>query len=433
MTRKAVLSNSIYLGGLTEEEVSNITKALTYIIPSKSSSSPPEKIRHFNLFKKDVLIIPIGRLDLIPKDYELIDKRDFKQLDFPKFKFELRPNQLEIIEQVKDNGVIIKANTSWGKTFCGVYLATKLRHRTLIVCHNVILREQWEKEIYKTLGIKPGVIGSGNYNTKPAIVVANIQTLYKKYQNITSNFGTIIVDEVHRAPSNCLKLVLDNFKSKYKVGLSATLERKDGKHVLLSNWFPTLIEANDENKMEPKVNIITLPIEFSFNPHKSADYTNKLTKLFKNINFISSTAEIIKAYYDSDRTLLVVAPRVDYLEKLNEVFKDDSVLITGSVKQQEREKLLDKIKKKEKRILLGTTSIFKEGVSINSLDTLILCDRINNEPLLIQLIGRILRKDDNKKQPIIVDISLKGNKNQLDSRLGTYRKLNLDIEEIKLK
>ena len=52
--------------------------------------------------------------------------------------------------------------------------------------------------------------------------------------------------------------------------------------------------------------------------------------------------------------------------------------------------------KKDKNILFGTQSIFSEGISLNDLSCLVLGTPINNEPLLTQLIGRVIeRKKEN--------------------------------------
>ena len=55
---------------------------------------------------------------------------------------------------------------------------------------------------------------------------------------------------------------------------------------------------------------------------------------------------------------------------------------------------------------------------------LVLATPINNEPLLTQLIGRVIREQEGKRQPVIVDIHLKGKtaSRQANNRLGYYVK-----------
>ena len=86
----------------------------------------------------------------------------------------------------------------------------------------------------------------------------------------------------------------------------------------------------------------------------------------------------------------------------------------------------------DKNILFGTQSIFSEGISIDQLSCLVLATPINNEPLLTQLIGRILRKKEYKLQPIVVDIHLKGKTaaRQNNARLGYYMKQGYNINTL---
>ena len=58
--------------------------------------------------------------------------------------------------------------------------------------------------------------------------------------------------------------------------------------------------------------------------------------------------------------------------------------------------------------MFGTQAIFSEGISIDQLSCLVLATPVNNDPLLTQLIGRVIRKKEGKRQPKVVDIHLKG-------------------------
>ena len=86
---KAVLSNRIFMD-CTPELQDAIDKELTYKIPSWNADEPPQVIKNMGIIKKGLITIPIGRTDLIPKDYEIVDKRLSIEADFPEFRFELR-------------------------------------------------------------------------------------------------------------------------------------------------------------------------------------------------------------------------------------------------------------------------------------------------------------------------------------------------------
>ena len=120
---KALISNRIYLE--CDIELQNkIDKELTYRIPTYNPMDPPLIIKNMGRIRDGLITIPTGRVDLIPKDYDIIDKRILVPAKFPKFKFELRPEQKAVYDELDDNA-IINAWVSWGKTFTGLAIAGK--------------------------------------------------------------------------------------------------------------------------------------------------------------------------------------------------------------------------------------------------------------------------------------------------------------------
>ena len=80
----------------------------------------------------------------------------------------------------------------------------------------------------------------------------------------------------------------------------------------------------------------------------------------------------------------------------------------------DRKRTMQKIK--NEKIFYLEHSLYSQKVFINELSCLVLGTPVNNDPLLTQLIGRIIRKIDGKKQPVVVDIHLKG-KRQPDKQV----------------
>ena len=190
---KAVLSNRIYLSR-TPELHDKLIKDLTYVLPPIQPGYPNQSYCDVTRVNKNILTIPIGRMDLIPAGYEIEDKRVLLPAQFPKFGFTLRPSQEEVVDQLNDS-CLVNANPSWGKTFCAIAMAAKLEQKTLVIVHTAFLRQQWIDEVEKTLDIKAGEIGGGKNFTDSPIVIATMQSLKSKMQEIRSTYGTIIIDE----------------------------------------------------------------------------------------------------------------------------------------------------------------------------------------------------------------------------------------------
>ena len=138
---------------------------------------------------------------------------------------------------------------------------------------------------------------------------------------------------------------------------------------------------------------------------------------------------MIAAKYAADgHKVLVVSDRVHFLKVCQRLVGDNSVCITGEMDFQEREDTMRRVGA-DKNILFGTQSIFSEGISLDSLSCLVLGTPVNNEPLLTQLIGRVIRKKEGKLQPKVVDIHLKGKTaaRQANARMGYYVKQDYKI------
>lgn len=432
---KAIISNKIYMT-VDSTLYRSLEKELSYNIPSFSDPSnfctiKNIKVINYNLQGGKMLVaFPVGRTDLIPVNYEIVDKRIVNTPEnFPSFNLSLRDSQQEIYDAVEDN-CLINAKVGWGKTICALSIASKLKQKTLIVTHTVNLRHQWEEEVIKAFGIKPGVIGSGKFNTNSPIVVANVQTLSKYISTINKEFGLLILDETHHCPAPIFSKVVDGSFARYKIGLSGTLERKDGKHVVLRDYFGSQVFKPDkENTVTPSVDIINSGIRFS--DSSKSTWTDRVTALLSSDIYRNLIVRLADNYASQGHQVLVVADRVEFLEYINNNTKNKSKLLIG--KTQDRKDVINHIYDKTANILCGTQSLVSEGLSINPLSCLILATPLNNMPLLEQLIGRIIRQHPDKLPPVIVDIKLDGNivNNQYNNRLGHYMKEDYSIRFIK--
>jgi|TARA_R110000744_G_scaffold96058_4_gene185521 superfamily II DNA or RNA helicase len=424
---KAVISNRIYMD-CSPELQQKIDKELTYAIPTHNPLDPPLMIKNMGLIRNGLISLPIGRMDLIPEDYEVIDKRLYKPVDFPEFMFDLRDSQKKVFDEIEDNA-IINAWVSWGKTFTGLAIAGKLGQKTLIVTHTVPLRNQWAKEVKKVFGIEAGIIGSGRFELDAPIVIGNTQTLYRNVDKIRKEFGTIILDEMHHVSSPTFSKILDTNYCRYKIGLSGTIERKDGKHVVFRDYFGSkLFQPPKENYMTPTVHLVHSEIRFM--DGAKTPWANRVTKLSNDEEYRHTIAMLAAAYAARGHKVLVVSDRVSFLKACAELTGDKAVCVTGEVSHEDRETLVDEILYGDANVLYGTQAIFSEGISVDTLSCLILATPVNNEPLLTQLVGRVIRKKEGKIDPVVIDIHLRGNtaRKQASNRVGFYMKQGWDMK-----
>jgi superfamily II DNA or RNA helicase len=426
---KAVISNRIYIDNPGKDHSKHVIQTLTYKIHKDTGSkkfSSVETIKNYKLLAGGIISMPQGRLDLIPADWELVDKRVLNPVPFPTPKYELREDQRVVYDEVTDT-CFINALVGWGKTFTALHVARKLGQKTLVITHTTALRDQWVEEVEALFGMQPGVIGSGKFDIEDhAIVVGNIQTIVKNLEPLQKEFGTIILDEAHHCPATTFAGTVDAFHARYRIALSGTMIRKDGKHILFQDYFGTTVyKPPQANTINPAVHIVKSGITLK----PGATWVEKINDLTQNDNYRRFIAGVANLHISKGHSVLVVADRVEFLEKVKEYVGETCVLVTGETDFEARQRVKEQILNKEKMCIAGSRQIFAEGISINILSCVILAVPMSNDSLLEQIVGRIMRPHEGKLDPIVVDIQFAGwaDKKQNTDRLGLYLRKGWEV------
>ena len=419
---KAVISNRIYMDNPGVEHTKKIISALTYKIKKDTGAkkfSPIETIKNYKVLPKGILSIPQGRLDLVPEDYEIIDKRVLESVPFPTPKFGLRPEQQVVYDPIDDT-CFINALVGWGKTFTALHLAHKFAQKTLVITHTAALRDQWCEEVEVLFGTQPGVIGGGRIDyADHFITVANIQTLTKHAGDLAKEFGCIILDEAHHCPATTFAQTVDAFHARYRIALSGTMIRKDGKHILFGDYFgPLVYKPPQSHTLTPTVHIVKSGITLK----PGVPWVEKVSELLESEKYREFIADLAQMHINNGHSVLVIADRVEFLHKVKEYIGEDCAVVTGDTEYEERQLVKQQILSGEKRAIAGSRQIFSEGISINSLSCVILAAPMSNDSLLEQIVGRVQRMHDGKLDPLVVDINFAGyaDKKQNNDRLALY-------------
>ena len=199
------------------------------------------------------------------------------------------------------------------------------------------------------------------------------------------------------------------------------MQRKDGKHVLFQDYFGTTVfKPEQANTINPVVHLVKSNITLKPNV-PWVEKINELTQSDYYRKFISALATF---HIAKGHSVLVVADRVEFLEKVKEYVGETCLLVTGDTSFEERQYAKEQILSKAKMCIAGSRQIFSEGISINILSCVILAVPMSNDSLLEQIVGRIMRPHPGKLNPIVVDIQFSGwaDKKQNTDRLGLYMK-----------
>jgi len=155
------------------------------------------------------------------------------------FNGNLRDYQKEIVdiylkstEGVNGGGGLLEIDVGMGKTVMALNIISKLKKKTLVIVHKSFLMNQWVERIKQFLpDAKIGKIQGKILDIDGKdIVIGMLQSLsMKEYpQEIYDEFGLTIIDECHHISSEVFSRSLKRIVTYYALGLSATMQRKDG-------------------------------------------------------------------------------------------------------------------------------------------------------------------------------------------------------------
>lgn len=430
---KAIISNRIYFKPKDGDHLKEIMEALTYRIETKTGTKGKTKhieiIKNYKVLPRGIISVPQGRMDLVPEGLEVVDKRVQNEVPFPTPKYALRDSQQVVYDEVTDT-CFINALVGWGKTFTALHLAHKFAQKTLVITHTTMLRDQWVDEIEALFGIKPGIIGSGIYDIEDHfIVVGNVQTVTKNIVELSKEFGTVILDEAHHVPANTFASLIDGMYSRYRIALSGTMIRTDGKHVIFRDYFGDKVyKPPQSHTLNPTVKIINTGMRLP----SDVTWVEKINALLYDEEYQTFISNMAKIQIGLGHSVLVVADRTEFLEKVKEKVGETCTLVTGDTSYDERKQIIELLETGKKMCVAGSRQIFSEGISINRLSCVILAVPTSNPISLEQIIGRVMRLHPDKPHPVVLDIAFSSpvEKRQAALRLGFYMDKGWNVEKL---
>lgn len=130
----------------------------------------------------------------------------------------------------KGRGVVVLP-TGAGKTVVALMAIERLAVRTLVVVPTIELLTQWRAGIIERLGLEEaqvGIVGGGQRLVRDITVITFDSAAMPNRR--LDGFGLLIVDEAHHLPAAHYRQIVKKVAAPYRLGLSATPERLDGRH-----------------------------------------------------------------------------------------------------------------------------------------------------------------------------------------------------------
>lgn len=454
---KIIVSNNIRIEA-PDEKIKNyaeeklVIKNPDYIRNERlgySNWKTPKNLTYYEINGNEI-ILPFGCLSDLFQMYplEMFENRIIlgKHITY-KSKIELFEYQKEVLEKanIRKNGIIVMPAGS-GKTQTALELIAKIGVKTLWITHTIdLLNQSYDRAKNNFDNIGLGKISNGKIEIGTHITFATVQTLKSiDLQSYADTWDCIIVDECHRicgtpAKAGMFYKVINKLIARYKYGLTATPYRnvKGTEKAMFSLIGKTIIELEKEvigdRIIQAKIKKIKTNFKEIPEECQETDGTIKYAKLTTAISEDEERNKIILEILNKNKKnyTLVLTDRVKQMYKLQKELGYGKV-IDGKTKKEEREGSIQKIREGKERVLFATYGLAKEGLDIPRLDRLILASPHRDKATIIQAIGRIERKFENKVEPICYDLvdPIQYLEGMYKNRKSYYRKNKNKVEEI---
>jgi superfamily II DNA or RNA helicase len=366
--------------------------------------------------------------------------RKYTELDFGvRALREPRPFQVEALEalrRAKGRGVVVLP-TGAGKTHLAIMAIDKWRRSTLVVVPTLDLVRQWYDLLKTSFGVEVGVVGGGEYSLQP-LTVTTYDSAYLHMENFGNRFGFVVFDECHHLPAEAYSLAAQQCLAPFRLGLSATLERADGREATLGNlighvvYRKEILELSGEYLSDYDTECVTLKLSPSEREEYEAEraiYTGFLRSQGIRMSTPTGWMEFVQRSsrgaagrramqaYRRQRALSLAAPaKLDYLELLLHVHRTDLTLvftqdnatayeisrrflvpaITHQTKVSERSEILQRFGKGEYGVVV-TSKVLNEGVDVPEANVAVIISGSGSVREHVQRLGRILRRREGKR------------------------------------
>lgn len=331
------------------------------------------------------------------------------------FNGELRDYQNPIVSEfmkvAKKGGGLLELHTGAGKTVIGLKILSNLKKKTLIVVHKEFLLRQWIERIEQFLpNARVGRIQANVVDVEEKdIVIGMLQSLCKKNysENIFSEFGFTIYDEVHHIGAEVFSNALFKCVTRYNLGLSATMKRKDGLSKIFKMFLGDVVfkkeRKGEDNVLVKAIEYYNSDEEYSKVALNFKGQTNYSTMIKKLCEFNRRSEFILKILKDTlksgdkEQQIMILAHNKSLLQYLHDAIEHRNIATVGyyigGMKEEE-------LKKSEyKKVIIATYAMAEEGLDIKTLTTLLMA---TPKVDVTQSIGRILRKK--RKESLVIDI-----------------------------
>ncbi len=326
---------------------------------------------------------------------------------------------------------VLEAPTGFGKTWCASDIIARVGKKTIVVVTKEDILDQWMEAFEKLLGLKRGkgigvIAGDVCEVVNQKVVIAMVQSIAKdgRYPEHTfKDFGLAMWDECHRVGADFFSQSCFRIPALLRLGISATPDRKDGREEVIAAHIGQTMVVTKAAPMTPRIiaqeSPWSIPLKRKLDkegrvvmnedgtvamvqlPHSPAKCGHIVRMMSNNYSRNAMIANFVKQAFDSGRKVLVQSDTKDHLETLAALIASTGIppqkityYVGGMTSAQRTTAKLG-------QIIMATYQMTKEATDIPTLDTLVMATPKSD---VRQIVGRIIRAFEGKKEPLVFDI-----------------------------
>lgn len=369
---------------------------------------------------------------------------------------EVRSYQREALKEWIDaRAGYVVLPTGAGKSYLALKAIEKTNRDTLVVVPTLDLMHQWYSLISAFFGFPPGLIGGGYFEPKE-ITITTYDSAWIHLERLGNRFGMIIFDECHHLPGESYSLAATFSLAPFRMGLTATPERADGREALLEDLIgPCIYTKGIKDLTGFTLSEYEVRKVFVDLTPEEKDLYEKHRKVYRDFvkdNSISfgspqgwnrfiimssrSTGgrKAFQAYLEQKKIVQTTLGKITFLDHLLEKHRLDKTIIftndnstvhhislnflipslTHQTKIKERKEILEKFREGLYPAIV-TSKVLNEGVDIPEANVGIVLSGSGSIREHVQRLGRILRKKEGK-QAILYEVVTRGTSEEYTSQ-----------------
>lgn len=333
-------------------------------------------------------------------------------------------------------GVVVLP-TGAGKTYVAQLAMQATRRSTLIVVPTLDLMHQWYAHLLAAFpDTTVGLLGGGSHDRTP-VLVATYDSAAIYAEILGNQYALLVFDECHHLPSEFTRVIAEYSLAPYRLGLTATPERNDGKHADLHELIGPEVYRTTATALSGTVlakhRIVPLTVKLSQRERQRYDLLIETRNRFLQQQgirlgslagwqaFVKASARsrpgrsAMLAHREARAIAFGTAGKLRVLGDLlaqhvgarTLVFTDDNAMvyrvsrefllpaITHKTPVKERHDVLQRFRTGDYPVIV-TSRVLNEGVDVPEASVAIVLSGTGSPREYIQRLGRILRRGEGK-------------------------------------